>query len=127
MRRLKFVWLAVAVAGLTMGLAACGGDDDDGDGGPGETTLDLTVGDSLPLSGDLADFGPPGDKAANMALDKVINPAIEDAGVDHTVNLVTEDNETNPQAAVQAARKMISSDGASCIAGAWASADSIPT
>ena len=60
MRRFKFVWLAVAVAGLALGLAACGGDDDD-DGGPGETQIDLTIGDSLPLSGDLADFGPPGD------------------------------------------------------------------
>src|SRR5919109_3031660 len=126
MRRLKYVWLAIAVAGLTMGVAACGGDDDGG-GGPGETSLDLTIGDSLPLSGDLADFGPPGDKAAKMAVDEVINPAIQDAGVDHKVTLVTEDNETNPQAAVQAARKMVSSDGASCIAGAWASADSIPT
>jgi ABC-type branched-subunit amino acid transport system substrate-binding protein len=125
MRRLKYVWLAIAVAGLAMGVAACGGDDDDG-GGPGETSLDLTVGDSVPLSGDLADFGPPGDKAANLAVDE-INKAIDDAGVDHKVTLVTEDNETNPQAAVQAARKMISSDGASCIAGAWASADSIPT
>ena len=125
MRRLKFVLLAVAVAGLALGLAACGGDDDDG-GGPGETQLDLTIGDSLPLSGDLADFGPPGDKAAKIALDE-INNAIESAGVDHSVNLVTEDNETNPQAAVQAARKMISSDNASCIAGAWASADTIPT
>jgi branched-chain amino acid transport system substrate-binding protein len=126
MRRLKFVWLAVAVAGLTMGLAACGGDDDDGGGGPGETSLDLTIGDSVPLSGDLADFGPPGDKAAKLAVSE-INKAIDSAGVDHKVSLVTEDNETNPQAAVQAARKMISSDGASCIAGAWASADSIPT
>jgi ABC-type branched-subunit amino acid transport system substrate-binding protein len=125
MRRTKFVWLAIAVAGLAFGLAACGGDDDD-DGGPGETSLDLTVGDSVPLSGDLADFGPPGDKAAQLAVDE-INKAIEEAGVDHTVNLVTEDNETNPQAAVQAARKMIESDDASCIAGAWASADSIPT
>jgi ABC-type branched-subunit amino acid transport system substrate-binding protein len=126
MRRLRFVWLAVAVAGLALGLAACGGDDDDDGGGPGETQLDLTVGDSVPLSGDLADFGPPGDKAAQIAVDE-INKAIKSAGVDHKVTLVTEDNETNPQAAVQAARKMISSDGASCIAGAWASADSIPT
>jgi ABC-type branched-subunit amino acid transport system substrate-binding protein len=126
MRRFKLVWLALGIVGLALGLAACGGDDD-GDGGGGETTLDLTVGDSLPLSGDLADFGPPGDKAAQIAVDEVINPAIEDAGADHTVNLVTEDNETNPQAAVQAARKMIESDEASCIAGAWASADTIPT
>jgi branched-chain amino acid transport system substrate-binding protein len=126
MRRFKFVWLAVAVTGLALGLAACGGDDDDGDGGPGETQLDLTIGDSLPLSGDLADFGPPGDKAAQIATDE-INAAIDEAGVDHTVTLVTEDNETNPQAAVQAARKMVETDDASCIAGAWASADSIPT
>lgn len=126
MRRFKLVWLALGVVGLTLGLAACGGDDD-GDGGGGETTLDLTVGDSLPLSGDLADFGPPGDKAAQIAVEEVINPAIEDAGSDHTVTLVTEDNETNPQAAVQAARKMIETDDASCIAGAWASADTIPT
>ena len=125
MRRLKFVWLAVAVAGLALGLAACGGDDDDDGGGAGETQLDLTVGDSVPLSGDLADFGPPGDKAAKLAVEE-INNAISEAGVDHKLTLVTEDNETNPQAAVQAARKMIS-DGASCIAGAWASADSIPT
>jgi ABC-type branched-subunit amino acid transport system substrate-binding protein len=125
MRRMKFVWFAVAVAGLMLGIVACGGDDDD-DGGPGETSLELTVGDSVPLSGDLADFGPPGDKAAQLAVDE-INKAIKEAGVDHTVNLVTEDNETNPQAAVQAARKMVESDDASCIAGAWASADTIPT
>jgi branched-chain amino acid transport system substrate-binding protein len=122
---MKFVWFAVAVAGLMLGIVACGGDDDD-DGGPGETSLELTVGDSVPLSGDLADFGPPGDKAAQLAVDE-INKAIKEAGVDHTVNLVTEDNETNPQAAVQAARKMVESDDASCIAGAWASADTIPT
>jgi branched-chain amino acid transport system substrate-binding protein len=126
MRRFKFVWLAIAVAGLALGLAACGGDDDDDDGGPGETQLDLTIGDAIPLSGDLADFGPPGQKAADVAADQ-INEAISEAGVDHTVDIVHEDTETNPQASVQAARKMISSDGASCIAGAWASADTIPT
>jgi ABC-type branched-subunit amino acid transport system substrate-binding protein len=126
MRRLKFVWLAVAVAGLALGLAACGGDDDDG--GPGETQLEVTVGDSVPLSGDLADFGPPGEKAADVAIDQ-INEAIREAGVDHSVEIVHEDNcgGADQQCAVQAARKLVESDSASCITGAWASADTIPT
>ena len=126
-RPVRFTALALAVAGLSLGLTACG--DDDGGGGGGEETLDLTIGDSVPLTGGLSDFGPPGDKAAQIAVEEVINPAIEDAGVDHTVNLVTEDNcgGDDQQCAVQAARKMVDSDGASCIAGAWASADTIPT
>jgi ABC-type branched-subunit amino acid transport system substrate-binding protein len=124
MKRTRFTWLATAVAVLGLGLTACGDDDDDG--GAGETELDLTIGDSLPLSGDLADFGPPGEKAADLAVAQ-IQAAIDRVNVDHTVELVHEDNSTDPQAAVQAARKMIEVDGASCIAGAWASADSIPT
>ena len=123
-RRLKLALFSLAIAALALGVAACGGDDDGGGGG--ETQLDLTIGDSVPLSGDLADFGPPGDKAAQIAADE-INKAINSAGVDHKVSLVTEDNETNPQAAVQAARRMIESDNASCVAGAYASADTIPT
>jgi ABC-type branched-subunit amino acid transport system substrate-binding protein len=130
MRRLtpaaKVVVLTLAVAGLSLGIAACGGDDDD-DGG-GETSLDLVIGDSVPLSGDLADFGPPGQKAADIALEQ-INAAVEEAGVDHTVSVVHEDNcgGADQQCAVQAARKLVDSDGASCITGAWASADTIPT
>ena len=131
MRVLKTKRLLAFAAGLVLvlGVAACGDDDDSDDGGGGgggETALDLTIGDSLPLTGDLADFGPPGQKAADLAVAE-INAAIKEAGVDHTVKVVHEDNETNPQAAVQAARKMVDSDGASCIAGAWASADTIPT
>src|SRR5665809_46282 len=103
MRSFKLVWLALAVVGIALGLAACGGDDDDGDGGPSEAQLDLTIGDSIPLSGDLSPFGPPGQKAADVAVDQ-INDAIKQAGVDHTVTMVHEDNETNPQAAVQVAR-----------------------
>jgi ABC-type branched-subunit amino acid transport system substrate-binding protein len=111
---------------LVLGVAACGDDDDDGGGGGGEASLDLTIGDSIPLTGDLSDFGPPGEKASDIAVAQ-INAAIQEAGVDHSVNVVHEDNETNPQAAVQAARKMVDSDGATCITGAWASADTIPT
>jgi ABC-type branched-subunit amino acid transport system substrate-binding protein len=128
MRGLNTKGLFALAAGLVLvfGVAACGDDDDDGGGGGGEASLDLTIGDSIPLTGDLADFGPVGEKASNLAVAQ-INAAIEQAGVDHTVNVVHEDNETNPQAAVQAARKMVDSDGATCITGAWASADTIPT
>lgn len=120
MRRLKFVWLATGVVAASLGLAACGGDD----GGPGEAKLDLTIGDLIPLTGDLADFGPPGQKAADVAVDQ-INEAINEAGVDHTVDITHEDTQTDPQAGVSAARKVVG-EGASCITGAWASAVSIP-
>ncbi len=125
MRSLKMKRLLAAgtiATGLAFGVAACGG----GGGGGGEETLDLTIGDSIPLTGLLADFGPPGEKAANLAVAQ-INAAIKQVGADHTVKIVHEDNETQNQAAVQAARKMIDADNASCIAGAWASADTIAT
>jgi branched-chain amino acid transport system substrate-binding protein len=110
------------------GLVACGDDDDDGGGGGGgggDAALDLTVGNSVPLTGDLADFGPPGEKAADLAASE-ITKAIKEAGRDDTVEVVTVDNETNPQAAVQAARQA-ATQGATCLAGAWASSDTIPT
>jgi branched-chain amino acid transport system substrate-binding protein len=110
---------------LVLVLAACGGSDND-NGGGGGGTVDLTIGDSIPLTGDLSDYGPPGQKASDLAI-SVINKAIQQAGVDDSVKVVHEDNETNPQAAVQAARKLVDSDGASCITGAWASSDTIPT
>ena len=128
MRGLKQWRLLVAGAGLTiaLGLAACGGGDDNGGGGGGGGTVDLTIGDSIPLTGDLADYGPPGQKASDLAVSE-INKAIQQAGVDDSVKVVHEDNETSPQAAVQAARKLVDSDNASCITGAWASSDTIPT
>ncbi len=115
---------------MAFGVSACGDDEESGGSEPtgGEAQLDLVVGDSIPLSGDLADFGPPGQKAADLAIQE-IQSAIDEVGVDHTVEVVHEDNGggADQQAAVQAARKLVDSDGASCIAGAWASADTIPT
>jgi branched-chain amino acid transport system substrate-binding protein len=101
-----------------LGIAACG---DDGGGG-GEKTLNLTIGDIVPLTGDLSDYGPPGRKAADLALDQ-INAAVKEAGADHTVKVVHEDDQTDPQAAVQAARKVVA-DNASCIAGGYSSTSS---
>ncbi len=130
MQRIKLVLFALVVAGLSLGIAACGDDEgDDGGGGGGEASLELTIGDSIPLSGSLAPYGPPGQKAADIAVSEVITPAIEEVGADHTVTTVTEDNcgGDDQQCAVQAARKLVDSDGATCLLGAWASADTLPT
>lgn len=128
MRRSRLLAVAGAIGALTLGVAACGSDDSTDSTGGGGESVDLVIGDSLPLSGDLADFGPPGQKAADLAITE-INNAIDAAGVDDTVEIFHEDNGggADQQAAVQAARKLVSSDGASCVAGAWASADTIPT
>ena len=111
--------IAVAVFAASVGIAACGDD-----GGGGEAKFDLTIGDIVPLTGALSDFGPPGRKAADLAV-KEINKGIQQANVDQTVKVQHEDEQTTAQASVSAARKLVDA-GASCIAGAWASADTIP-
>lgn len=114
-----------AAAALAFGVAACGEEGDDAAAPAGEEAqLDLTIGDLLPLSGDLADQGPAGRKAADLAIQE-IEDAVQQAGVDHTVEILHEDSQTNPQAAVQAARSVIADD-ATCVAGPWSSAENIP-
>lgn len=122
MNRFSFVLAAtVAAFVLAFGLAACG-DDDDGNGtagGGGNGQLDLTIGNLVPLTGDLAPYGPAGQKAGELAVQQ-IDAAIGKAGVDQTVELVTEDGASDDQGGVQAARKLIA-DGATCISGDYAS------
>jgi branched-chain amino acid transport system substrate-binding protein len=102
------------------GIAAGCGDDDSGGGDVGE----LKVGVLVPLTGDLAPFGGPGSKAANLAAAQV-NAAAGDSGLELT--LITEDTKTDPQAAQEAATKLIESDGVTAIAGPWGTPELIPT
>jgi ABC-type branched-subunit amino acid transport system substrate-binding protein len=105
---------------LALSVAACGEDDDGGGGGGGGAAqLDLVIGNLVPLTGDLAPYGAAGEKAGNLAFEE-IQAAIKKAGVDHTVELVTEDGASDDQGGVQAARKLIA-DGATCISGDYAS------
>lgn len=126
MRTRKLVAIAGSIAALSVGLAACGDDDEGGgdSGGDPGATIDLTVGALIPQTGDLSIFAPAGEKAANLAVEE-IQGALEAADSDSTVELVVGDTETKPQAARQAAESLIS-DGASCLAGAWASGSTIP-
>jgi branched-chain amino acid transport system substrate-binding protein len=124
------VVLAVAAIALGGGLVACGDDDEEGAGaGVGgeaapEASFQLAVGDLVPLTGDLSVFGPPGRKAADLSVEQ-IRTAIDEVGSDIQLSIDHADTETASQAAVQAARQLISG-GASCLTGAWASANTIP-
>jgi branched-chain amino acid transport system substrate-binding protein len=110
--------LMVSALGLGGVLAGCG-DDDGGSGDVGE----LKVGVLVPLTGALADFGGPGSDAADLAAAQVTG-AGESAPA---LTLLTEDTKTDPQAAQEAATKLIESDGVSALAGPWATPELIPT
>ncbi len=84
----------------------------------------MTVGVLVPQTGDLSAFGPAGQKAAELAVEEA-NSALQDAGSDATIDVSVADTETSDKAGTQAARQLIS-DGASCLAGAWASSVTIP-
>jgi ABC-type branched-subunit amino acid transport system substrate-binding protein len=125
LRSRKLLAVAGAITALSLGVAACGDDDDDNGNGAGEGgAVDLTIGALVPQTGDLSAFGPAGQKAAELAAEEV-NSALQEVGSDATIDLQIADTETSDRAGTQAARQLIS-DGASCLAGAWASSVTIP-
>lgn len=128
MRRLTLALLALALAALTFGVAACGDDDEEGGGGGEDVSgaeFEMTVGALVPLTGDLSQFGPPGEKAADLAAQEA-QAALEEAGTSITLNdLASSDTQTEPAAAQSAARQLIS-EGANCLVGPWASSETVP-
>src|SRR3954447_23485036 len=111
----------VTAAGLTivLGLAACGGGGEDGNG-PGSKTLDLVIGNSLPLSGSSRSLGESGRKASELAVDQ-IEHATDSAGADHRVRIANEDQGSDNDTAAESAKKLVNGDGASCLTGPWSS------
>lgn len=98
---------------LTLALAACGGDDEAGDGGDTGggsqegSSEPIVLGLSVMVTGDGSTIGVPFLNGAETAVAE-INEA---GGIDgRMVELVVEDNETRPQAGVEVALKLIESD-----------------
>ena len=129
-------WSATALAALALALGACG-DQPEGGGqpepgskpqpqaDPANARFDLTIGDLVPRSGDLAPFAPAAIKSADLAVERA-NAALkrEDVkGVEVAVRHA--DTKTDGRAARTAARKLLGR-GATCLTGAWASASTIP-
>jgi ABC-type branched-subunit amino acid transport system substrate-binding protein len=109
-----------AVLALALGLTACGGGDGGGGNGPGSTELDLVIGNSLPLSGSSRPLGESGEKASEIALDR-IEQASETAGSEHTVRIVNEDQGSDEDEAVESAKQLVDADRATCLTGPWSS------
>lgn len=119
---------ALAAATLSLAAGACGSDDGSTGGGStgegGAARLDLTVGALLPLTGESSQWGGPWRKATELA-GRQIEEAIEEAGRDHSIEILSVDSQQLPQDALQAARQAVS-QGATCLSGPSASSAAIP-
>jgi len=81
-------------------------------------SFDLKLGDIMSLTGDLGTYGPPIEQGARAAIE-VINDALAEAGVTTVkVEIVaTEDDQTDEKAGVEAATKLVQTDGVDAIIG----------
>lgn len=111
------------VALIVVSISACGGEDSRRDKPKRDSDLKLTIGNSVPLSGSLSDFGPAAKKSGKLALEQ-IEKAIEKTGDGDSVNLITVDNESDRAAAVSSAEGLVA-DGGSCIVGPWGPVETI--
>ena len=116
----------LALALVMLVAVGCGGDDDDA--APAEAaSFELRIGPVLPLTGDLASFGPSQGEAARIAAEQ-IQAALTAAGVtDVTVTLLpVEDDGGRAQAGVEAATKFVQTDNVQVVMGTMASTVTIP-
>jgi branched-chain amino acid transport system substrate-binding protein len=101
------VCLAVAVAVASVAARSAASRRDAG--------VNLKIGVVAELTGSMSPFGPPMVKAGKLAVDAA-NGAAKKAGVDLTVSQDSADAQGDPNAALQAARTLVSG-GASCLTG----------
>jgi branched-chain amino acid transport system substrate-binding protein len=118
--------VAVGLAALTLALAACGGESDDGAGagasGDGGTAT-LRIGDLESLTGGGASVGVPQANAMKLAAERINREGgIKIGGKTYKIELVTEDDKSDPTAGVTAVQKLINSERVNYMVGSTSSA-----
>jgi hypothetical protein len=108
------VALALAMLAIACGAAACGSDGSPGAQEP-VSRLDLVVGNIVPLTGPDAGLGVSAQKAAQLAVEEV-NDAIGEAEVEHTVEIIHQDETVRGPRGAAAA---LLDSGAGCILAPW--------
>jgi ABC-type branched-subunit amino acid transport system substrate-binding protein len=124
--------LALIVVALVA--AGCGGDDDGEEAAPTETeaasgtaSFELRIGPVLPLTGDLASFGPSQAEAARIAVMRIRQALGAKNLSDVKVTLLpVEDDGGKSQAGVEAATKFVQTDDVDVVIGTMASSVTIP-
>jgi ABC-type branched-subunit amino acid transport system substrate-binding protein len=109
--------LAAATAVLAVFvLAACGSEEKKK---TGRQELDLQIGDLLPMTGLLDEFGKAGRRASDVAAEEIRKAAAK-AGAQHKVTVRNVDYKSDPLKAIEFATKL-ADNGADCIVGPWGS------
>lgn len=118
--RLMAIVVAVAsLAGAALATAATTRHDSTAAGG----TINLKIGEVVPLTGPLSSFGPSFYKAGQMAVAQA-NAAAKAAGYPMNITIAEGDEGTSPTTAVSAARQLAAS-GINCLIGGISTGDSV--
>jgi ABC-type branched-subunit amino acid transport system substrate-binding protein len=107
--------LAVAAAVLAvLALATCGGGEEKK---TGRQKLDVQIGDLLPMTGHLDEFGKAARRASDVAAEEIRKAAAK-AGAQHKVTVNQVDYKSEPLEANAIATKL-ADEGADCLVGPW--------
>jgi branched-chain amino acid transport system substrate-binding protein len=129
LRRHRWLPLTIIATIALVAFAACGDDDDDDGGdddGGGEKvqpTVPIKIGHLNSFTGDLSDFGPAHNNAAQLAIDE-INAAGGVGG--QPIELVSADTTTDPTVGSTEATRLIEVEDVDFILGALASGVTLP-
>lgn len=117
-RARRYAWPAIGAVAVLGGLVAagCGSSSSSGQASSKATgPYKVVIGKSLPLTGGLASYGKPLSKAEDFAVAQA-NAAARKAGVPVSFKAVTADDQADPQAAVSAARQLVTASPG-CVVG----------